>query len=112
MRCSVCLWWLCRTAALIEGLYRKNITIVQAWGMTETSPLASISRLRCYQQDLPLEEQFRIKVRQGTAISGVEFRVMDIETDQEVSWDNETFGELQVRGPWIARAYYKDADSS
>lgn len=96
--------------ALIEGLAGKNITIIQAWGMTETSPLASVSRLRSYQQDLPLEEQFRIKARQGTIIPGVEFRVVDIETGQEVPWDNETFGELQVRGPWVARAYYRDAN--
>jgi fatty-acyl-CoA synthase len=42
--------------ALIEGLYNKNITIVHAWGMTETSPLASVSKLRSYQQNLPLDE--------------------------------------------------------
>jgi fatty-acyl-CoA synthase len=98
--------------ALIEGLYRKNINIVQAWGMTETSPLASICRLRSYQEDLPLEEQFRIKARQGTVIPGVDFRVIDMETGQEVPWDNQTFGELQVRGPWIARTYYKDEDAA
>jgi fatty-acyl-CoA synthase len=98
--------------ALIEGLYRKNINIVQAWGMTETSPLASIGRLRSYQEDLPLEEQFRIKARQGTVIPGVDFRVVDMETGQEVPWDNQTFGELQVRGPWIARTYYKDEDAA
>jgi fatty-acyl-CoA synthase len=97
--------------ALIEGLYAKNINLVQAWGMTETSPLASVCRLRKYQEDLPLDEQFRIKARQGTIAAGVEFRVMNIETGQEVPWDNQTFGELQVRGPWIARAYYHDPDS-
>ncbi len=94
--------------ALIEGLYRQKINIVQAWGMTETSPLASVSKLRSYQDDLPLEEQFRIKAKQGTAVPGVDFRVVDMETGKEVPWDNETFGELQVRGPWVARAYYKD----
>lgn len=94
--------------ALIEGLYKHDINIVQAWGMTETSPLASVSKLRSYQDDLPLEEQFRIKAKQGTAVPGVDFRVVDMETGQEVPWDNTTFGELQVRGPWIAKAYYKD----
>src|SRR5438874_3630475 len=97
--------------ALIEGLYRKNINIVHAWGMTETSPLACISRLRSYQENLPLDEQFRIKAKQGTILPGVDFRVVDMETGQEVPWDNKTFGELQVRGPWIARAYYKDSES-
>ena len=98
--------------ALIEGLYRKNMNIIQAWGMTETSPLASVSRLRSYQSDLPLEEQFRIKAKQGTIVPGVDFRVVDMETGTEVPWDNETFGELQVRGPWVARAYYKDEQAS
>ncbi|GAC1430900.1 MAG: long-chain fatty acid--CoA ligase [Ktedonobacteraceae bacterium] len=98
--------------ALIEGLYRHDINIVQAWGMTETSPLASLSKLRSYQEDLPLEEQFRIKAKQGTAVPGVDFRVVDMETGKEVPWDNETFGELQVRGPWVAKVYYKDEQAS
>ncbi len=98
--------------ALIEGLQKHNINIVQAWGMTETSPLASVSKLRSYQHELPPEEQFRIRARQGTVIPGVEFRVVDVETGKEVPWDNKSFGELQVRGPWIARAYYADDESS
>ncbi|HET9920812.1 MAG TPA: long-chain fatty acid--CoA ligase [Ktedonobacteraceae bacterium] len=98
--------------SLIEGLDKQGVNIVQAWGMTETSPLASVSKLRSYQQDLPAEEQYRIRARQGTVIPGVEFRVVNVETGQEVPWDNTSFGELQVRGPWIARAYYADTESS
>lgn len=94
--------------SLIENLQRKGLTLVQAWGMTETSPLASISRIRSYQVDLPEEEQFRLRARQGTIVAGVDFRVVNIETGELVPWDDTTFGELQVRGPWIARAYYKD----
>ena len=97
---------------LIRGLQRHNLTIVQAWGMTETSPLASVSKLRKYQEDLPFDEQVRIRGRQGTVVPAVEFRVVDIDSGQEVPWDNKTFGELQVRGPWIARAYYRDNESS
>ncbi|RAQ95090.1 long-chain fatty acid--CoA ligase [Thermogemmatispora tikiterensis] len=97
--------------SLIEGLARKNITIIHAWGMTETSPLASLTRLRSYQRDLPAEEQFRIRAKQGTVVPGVDFRVVNIESGEEVPWDGQTFGELQVRGPWVARAYYKDASS-
>src|SRR5205085_1358460 len=76
--------------SLIEGLYHKNLTIVHAWGMTETSPLASPSKLRSYQLDLPLDDQFRIKARQGTILPGVDFRVVDLETGQEVPWDTKT----------------------
>ncbi|WP_218104058.1 long-chain fatty acid--CoA ligase [Thermogemmatispora onikobensis] len=97
--------------SLIEGLARKNLTIIHAWGMTETSPLASVARLRSYQRDLPAEEQFRIRAKQGTVVPGVDFRVVNIESGEEVPWDGQTFGELQVRGPWVARAYYKDAAS-
>ena len=98
--------------SLIEGLYRKGVNIVHAWGMTETSPLAALSKLRSYQEDLPLNEQFRIKARQGTILPGVDFRVVSMETWQEVPWDNKSYGELQVRGPWIARTYYMDSESS
>ncbi|HVU67073.1 MAG TPA: long-chain fatty acid--CoA ligase [Ktedonobacteraceae bacterium] len=98
--------------SLIENMARRNLTIVQAWGMTETSPLASISRLRSHQLTWPVDEQMKVRARQGTVIPGVEFRVVDIESGQEVPWDNQTYGELQVRGPWIARAYYKDSESS
>jgi len=97
--------------ALIEGLYHKKINLVQAWGMTETSPLASVSRLRSDQLELPLDEQFRLKAKQGTILPGVDFRVVNVETGQEVPPDGKSFGELQVRGPWIARAYYNDSES-
>jgi acyl-CoA synthetase (AMP-forming)/AMP-acid ligase II len=98
--------------SLIEGMYRKGLNILHGWGMTETSPVASLSKLRSYQEDLPLDEQFSIKAKQGTMLPGVEFRVVDLETDQEVLWDNKSYGEIQVRGPWIARAYYNDVESS
>jgi len=98
--------------SLIENLAARGINLVQAWGMTETSPLASLCKLRSFQLEWPASEQFRIRARQGTVLPGVEFRVVDIESGQEVPWDNQTFGELQVRGPWIARAYYNDSASS
>lgn len=98
--------------SLIEALANRNLTIVQAWGMTETSPLASLSKLRSFQLEWPVQEQFRVRARQGTVMPGVDFRVVDIESGQEVPWDNQSFGELQVRGPWIARAYYNDNESS
>lgn len=67
--------------------------------------------MRKHQEDWPLDQQFRIKAKQGTAAPGVDFRVVNMETGEEVPSDNQTFGELQVRGPWIARAYYGDTES-
>ncbi len=59
--------------SLIEGLHRKNLTIVHAWGMTETSPLASLSKLRSYQLDLPLDEQFQYQGQAGYSPPGGRF---------------------------------------
>lgn len=98
--------------SLIEGFSKQGLSLVHAWGMTETSPLASVSRLRHDQLDLSTAEQLRIKSRQGTVLPGVEFRVVNIQSGQEVPWDNASFGELQVRGPWIARAYYGEEPST
>lgn len=98
--------------SMIENLAARGINLVHAWGMTETSPLASLCKMRSYQKELPVEEQFKLLARQGTVLPGVEFRVVDVESGQEVPWDNKSFGELQVRGPWIARAYYKDQASA
>ncbi|MDQ6661925.1 MAG: long-chain fatty acid--CoA ligase [Chloroflexota bacterium] len=97
--------------ALFAAMDRYNLYLVQAWCMTETSPLASVCKLRSYQENLPAEEKLTIRARQGTVVPAVEFRVVDMETGQEAPWDSQTFGELQVRGPWIARAYYKDEAS-
>ncbi|HEX7735790.1 MAG TPA: AMP-binding protein, partial [Ktedonobacteraceae bacterium] len=97
--------------SLIEGFWKLGLSLVHAWGMTETSPMASVSKLRHAQMSLSPEEQLRIKARQGTVLPGVDFRVINIQSGQEVPWDNTSFGELQVRGPWIARAYYGEEAS-
>jgi len=98
--------------SLIEGLQKHNLEIIQAWGMTEMSPLGTISRLKHEFLTLPIEEQNRIRAKQGLPVVGVDLRVVDLATGQELPWDGKSFGELQVRGPWIAQAYYHDADSA
>jgi fatty-acyl-CoA synthase len=75
------------------------------------SPLGTVSRLKTYQTTLPEAEQFTIRAKQGMPVPGVEIRAVD-EMGQEVPWDGKTFGELQVRGPWIARTYYNDERSA
>ncbi len=96
--------------SLIEGLQKHNLTIIQGWGMTETSPLATIGRVKVKFANLPAEEQNRIRAKQGITVPGVDLRVVDIATGQEVPWDGKTYGEIQVRGPWVAGAYYHDHD--
>jgi len=78
--------------------------------MTEMSPLGTVSRLKSYQMELPEAARFAIRAKQGLPSVGVEIRAMD-ENGQEVAWDGKSFGELQVRGPWIIRSYYNDERS-
>jgi fatty-acyl-CoA synthase len=75
---------------------RFGVPLVQGWGMTETSPLAAASRLPAG-VELSADEAYALRASQGRVLPLVEFRI-----------DHESGGELQVRGPWIARAYYED----
>jgi fatty-acyl-CoA synthase len=98
--------------ALIEGLQALNLNIIQAWGMTEMSPLGSVARVRREYADLPLAEQnVRARAKAGVPAPLVEFRVVD-DSGQQVPWDGKTFGELQVRGPWITGSYYHGGDDN
>jgi len=93
--------------SLIEAYEKElGVNVVHAWGMTEMSPLGTVSKLLSHHRDLPQEERWDVKARQGYPISGVDMRIMD-DAGQELPWDGETLGELQVRGPWVAQAYYK-----
>lgn len=97
--------------AMIEGYELKHgVRITHAWGMTEMSPLGTVSRLKSYQLGLPEAERFAIRAKQGVSAMGVEIRGID-EAGKEIPWDGKTFGELQVRGPWIIREYYNDERS-
>jgi fatty-acyl-CoA synthase len=96
----------CGGAAVPQSLIaameeRHGARIVQGWGMTETSPLASVSR-----QGGPAE-----RARQGRPLPLVDFRIVG-DDGRELPWDDEATGELQVRGPWIAHSYYEDDTSA
>ena len=90
--------------ALIRSFDRHGVTVVQAWGMTETSPLASIARLKRDIAGLSEDERYEIRAKQGYPLPFVEARVM-VE-NQEVRADGKTMGELQVRGPYVTASYY------
>jgi len=99
-------------AALSQAFEREiGRSLIQAWGMTETSPIGTISRLPVELGDDPPEEVRRAYMcAQGRAAPGVEIRVVD-EDGQEVPWDGKALGEIQIRGPWIARTYYREEPS-
>ena len=92
---------------LIES-FEKDLgaTVLHAWGMTEMSPLGTICRLSSQHDGLTPADQWDVKAKQGTPIGGVELRIVD-EANNELPWDGETMGELQVRGPWIIKQYFR-----
>ena len=94
-------------------LYEKKfgVAMLHAWGMTEMTPLGTISRLKSYMLDLPESEQFAIRAKQGYVAAGVDLRIVD-EQGREAPWDGATMGEIQVRGPWIVKAYYDNPESA
>ncbi len=87
---------------------RHNVSIFQAWGMTETSPVASYSRPREGEHD---EDYWNYRARQGRPLPWVELRLID-DDGAEVPWDGSSTGEIQVRGPWIAAGYYREGASA
>jgi fatty-acyl-CoA synthase len=97
---------------LIERYRREfDLPIVQAWGMTETSPLASVAwpkhRMRDWDQERITDAA---RTQAGLPLTGVEVSIRDDE-GREVPFDGRTMGELWVRGPWVVDGYWKGAGS-
>ena len=85
---------------------RHGVHIVQAWGMTETSPLAAIAHVP---RGAAPEDEWTWRGRTGRVIAGVELRIVD-DAGQELPWDGEAVGEVQCRGPWVTGGYHRDDD--
>jgi acyl-CoA synthetase (AMP-forming)/AMP-acid ligase II len=93
--------------SLIVGYMKElGVEVLHAWGMTETSPLGTASRLQSQHLDLPEEEQFKILAKQGVEIAGIEVRIVE-ENGSIAPRDGKTVGEIQVRGNWVISEYYK-----
>ncbi len=95
--------------SLSEG-YREQtgMPILQAWGMTETSPIAAVCHIKSTLDHLDDEAKADLRTSVGLVAPGVDFRVVNPESGDELLWDGESRGELQVQGPWVARTYYND----
>lgn len=88
-----------------------GVETMQAWGMTETSPVATICRPLAHHADLSPEAQLDLRVMQGRAAFGVELRIED-EDGAEIARGSEKAGFLKVRGPWVLNAYHGQPEGS
>ncbi|MGP4007956.1 long-chain fatty acid--CoA ligase [Streptomyces sp. 4N124] len=89
--------------SLMEAFDKLGMRVCHAWGMTETSPLGTIARPPAHA--VGTEEEFAYRLTQGRFPAGVEARLTG-PGGERLPWDGESAGELEVRGPWIAGAYY------
>ena len=87
---------------------KHGVQIRQLWGMTETSPMATMA---WPPPGTPDEEHWTIRASQGQPVCGVEARIVD-DDGQVLPNDNEAVGEVEVRGPWITSSYYRGHDES
>ncbi|MEM7353586.1 MAG: 3-(methylthio)propionyl-CoA ligase [Acidobacteriota bacterium] len=85
---------------------RYGTTVLHAWGMTETSPLGTVGTLKKAHDDWSEEDRVSQQLKQGRGVYGVDLRIVDPE-GKELPRDGEAFGELQVKGPWVASAYFR-----
>jgi acyl-CoA synthetase (AMP-forming)/AMP-acid ligase II len=98
---------ICGGSAMPEALARAfeerhGVRMLHAWGMTETSPMGTVARV---DPATAAEEAWPRRVTQGRPMPFVELRLVAAD-GSEVPWDGSSTGELEIRGPWIARAYY------
>ncbi|WP_350356178.1 long-chain fatty acid--CoA ligase [Halorarius halobius] len=99
-----------------ESLIRRydeeyDAPIIQGWGMTELSPLGTMSTLRRELQDADPETQYAYRAKAGMPVAGIETRILDDDGDP-VPHDGETMGELQVRGPWVVDEYHERPEAN
>lgn len=93
--------------SLMEAFEEKwNVTILQGWGMTETSPLAAKAAAP---KGTPAAEEMSWRAKTGRVVPGVELRIVD-DAGRPLPWNGEAVGEIQVRGPWVTGSYYLDDD--
>jgi len=102
-------------AAAPESLIRQyddlGVTVVHAWGMTETSPIGSTATLKGTLQDADYETQLDKRGKQGLALPGLEFKVVR-DDGERIEWDGEDFGELLIRGPWVTTEYHQRPEAN
>ncbi|MFT4884606.1 MAG: fatty-acyl-CoA synthase [Natronomonas sp.] len=97
--------------SMIRWFDDHDVELLHAWGMTEMSPIGSVSQLKSSLQDEDYETQLEHRTKQGLLVPGLEMKVID-EEGNEIAWDGEEFGELWVRGPWVTKEYFKRPEAN
>jgi acyl-CoA synthetase (AMP-forming)/AMP-acid ligase II len=83
---------------------RHGLRVIQAWGMTETSPIGAVA---LPPKGIPAEEEMDWRAKTGRVVAGVQLRIVD-DSGAEQPWDGQSVGEIEVRGPWITGTYHRD----
>jgi acyl-CoA synthetase (AMP-forming)/AMP-acid ligase II len=97
---------------LIEAFRDEyGIAVEHGWGMTEISPVGTFNAPKPAQAGLTRDEAARHMLKQGRILPGLDMKIVDGE-GRELPWDGVTFGDLKVRGPWVASAYFGEEPGS
>jgi fatty-acyl-CoA synthase len=97
--------------SMIRGFDRHGIEIIHAWGMTEMSPIGTVSRVRPSLSEASLDDRYAVRALQGIHVPFVETRVAKGDGTLHPN-DGKSAGELEVRGPWVAASYYGTNDEA
>ena len=93
--------------AMTKAFQEKyGVEVVHAWGMTEMSPLGSLCTMKPEYASLEGDAKLNVQMKQGHPPFGVDMKITD-DAGRDLPWDGKTFGRLKVRGPAVAKAYYK-----
>jgi 3-(methylthio)propionyl---CoA ligase len=96
----------CPPAMIKKFDVEYGVRVIQGWGMTEMSPLGTVSTLKGKHSNLSREDTHALQATQGRLVYGVEMKVIDSEGNT-LPWDGQASGDLLVRGPWIIEKYFK-----
>ena len=83
-----------------------GVEVIHAWGMTELSPLGTLSKLQNKHLGMSEAQQQKVLEKQGHVIFGVDLKIVD-DAGRELPWDGKTYGNLLARGPWVMREYFR-----
>ena len=96
--------------SMIRRFARLGVRAIQGYGMTETAPVVTLGIPKAEMRDWDPDRLFALRARQGIPVPFAEVRIR--QGDRELPWDGRSVGELEVRGPWVARAYFEDSEAA